>query len=81
MVRDTLLFALDGPADTSPRPHRLAVAEARDWLARVECLLGALQASAAEAAVASEAAELLASFGGGRSGHLPRPSCRLRRDD
>jgi hypothetical protein len=72
LVRDTLLFALDGTAQDAPRPHRRAIAEARDWLARVECLLGALEADASESAVASEAAELLDTFGACRAGHLRR---------
>jgi hypothetical protein len=72
LVRDTLLCALDGAERDVVRPHRRAISEARDWLARVECLLGALQADTAEPAVASEAAELLDSFGVTRGGHLPR---------
>jgi hypothetical protein len=72
LVRDTLLFALDGAKREELRPHRRAIAEAREWLSRVECLLGALEADAAEPAIASEAAELLDSFGACRAGHLPR---------
>jgi len=72
LVRDTLLSVLEGSARDAVRPHRRAICEARDWLARVECLLCALQADAAESAVASEASELLDTFGASRSGHLPR---------
>ena len=72
LVRDTLLFALDGSPQDATRPHRRAIAEARDWLARVECLLGALEADAGESAIASEATELLDTFGACRAGHLRR---------